>query len=56
MLKSLMEAWPPHVWVNVHSGMEALFMPFDHKAMEPTVRTAQKTKQTTNNDLVPSLI
>ena len=35
MLKSLMEAFSPHVWVNVHSGMEALFMPFDHKAMEP---------------------
>jgi hypothetical protein len=35
MLKSLMDAFSPHVWVNVHSGMEALFMPFDHKAMEP---------------------
>ena len=20
----------PHVWLNVHSGMEALFMPYDH--------------------------
>ena len=31
----LTDAFNPHVWVNVHSGMEALFMPFDHKAMEP---------------------
>ena len=22
----------PHVWLNVHSGMEALFVPWDHKA------------------------
>ncbi len=22
----------PHVWVNVHSGMEAMFTPWDHKA------------------------
>ncbi|GBF89660.1 metallocarboxypeptidase A [Raphidocelis subcapitata] len=25
----------PHVWVNVHSGMYALFTPFDHKATVP---------------------
>ena len=35
MMKTLLEEFAPHVWVNVHSGMEALFMPFDHKAEEP---------------------
>ena len=25
----------PHVWASVHSGMEALFMPYDHKASVP---------------------
>ena len=35
MMKTLLEEFRPHVWVNVHSGMEALFMPFDHKAEEP---------------------
>ena len=36
MLKSLLDDFRPHVWVNVHSGMEALFLPFDHVAQEPT--------------------
>jgi hypothetical protein len=31
IVKRVVEKWHPHVWVNVHSGMEALFMPFDHK-------------------------
>jgi hypothetical protein len=22
----------PHVWLNVHSGMEAMFVPWDHLA------------------------
>ena len=32
MLRALAASWKPHVWVNVHSGMEALFMPYDHRA------------------------
>jgi hypothetical protein len=32
MLRALAAGWKPHVWVNVHSGMEALFMPYDHRA------------------------
>lgn len=32
MLRALAAEWKPHVWVNVHSGMEALFMPYDHRA------------------------
>ena len=34
-MRRLAEALQPHVWVNVHSGMEALFMPYDHKATIP---------------------
>ena len=29
---SLAKALQPHVWLNVHSGMEAMFTPWDHKA------------------------
>ena len=28
MLHAELAAFKPHVWVNVHSGMEALFMPY----------------------------
>ena len=35
LLRDALEAWRPHAWVNVHSGMRALFMPFDHVAAEP---------------------
>ena len=28
-------AFRPHAWVNVHSGMEGLFMPYDHVAVIP---------------------
>ncbi len=40
MVKALAEALKPHVWVNVHSGMEALFLPYDHKAEVPPPRDA----------------
>ena len=32
MLRGLAAGFKPHVWVNVHSGMEALFLPYDHRA------------------------
>ena len=35
MLLELLQGFKPHAWVNVHSGMEALFMPFDHVANVP---------------------
>ncbi|KAG0554125.1 hypothetical protein KC19_12G064800 [Ceratodon purpureus] len=35
ILQRLVKEFAPHVWVNVHSGMEALFMPYDHKKMMP---------------------
>lgn len=38
ILQQLVKEFAPHVWVNVHSGMEALFMPYDHKKMVPNDR------------------
>ncbi len=40
MLRRLAEGLRPHVWLNVHSGMDALFMPYDHQARIPGVRRA----------------
>ena len=34
LLRDALAAFKPHAWVNVHSGMRALFMPFDHVAQE----------------------
>ncbi|KAH9560715.1 hypothetical protein CY35_06G121600 [Sphagnum magellanicum] len=51
ILLQLAKSFNPHVWVNVHSGMEALFMPYDHKAMLPLDQGAaamQKLLQTLN--------
>lgn len=35
IMRKLALTFEPHVWVNVHSGMEALFMPYDHKNTTP---------------------
>ncbi|KAL2471795.1 Zn-dependent exopeptidase superfamily protein [Abeliophyllum distichum] len=35
LMRKLSVSFEPHVWVNVHSGMEALFMPYDHKNTTP---------------------
>jgi hypothetical protein len=35
LLRDALAAWRPHAWVNVHSGMRALFMPYDHVAAMP---------------------
>lgn len=37
MLHGLASQFRPHVWLNVHSGMEAMFTPYDHKAFVSTV-------------------
>ncbi|KAL7155632.1 hypothetical protein ABFS83_03G089200 [Erythranthe nasuta] len=34
-MRKLSVSFEPHIWVNVHSGMEALFMPYDHKNTTP---------------------
>ncbi|KAG9453078.1 hypothetical protein H6P81_005982 [Aristolochia fimbriata] len=31
----LSKSFSPHLWVNVHPGMEALFMPYDHRNTTP---------------------
>ncbi|XP_035551277.1 carboxypeptidase A6-like [Juglans regia] len=35
IMRKLALSFDPHVWINVHSGMEALFMPYDHKNTTP---------------------
>lgn len=35
MLLTLAKELKPHVWLNVHSGMYALFTPYDHKGHVP---------------------
>ncbi|GAB2232454.1 hypothetical protein Droror1_Dr00011487 [Drosera rotundifolia] len=35
IMRKLAMTFEPHVWINVHSGMEALFMPYDHKNTTP---------------------
>lgn len=35
LVLALAREYQPHVWLNVHSGMEALFTPYDHKAAVP---------------------
>ena len=42
-LLALATHFKPHVWMNVHSGMEALFMPYDHLATIPKGHVAQAT-------------
>eukprot|EP00199_Chlamydomonas_sp_CCMP681_P000620 CAMPEP_0119105008 /NCGR_PEP_ID=MMETSP1180-20130426/3080_1 /TAXON_ID=3052 ORGANISM="Chlamydomonas cf sp, Strain CCMP681" /NCGR_SAMPLE_ID=MMETSP1180 /ASSEMBLY_ACC=CAM_ASM_000741 /LENGTH=496 /DNA_ID=CAMNT_0007089929 /DNA_START=150 /DNA_END=1637 /DNA_ORIENTATION=- len=42
----------PHVWVNVHSGMEAMFTPWDHKAeVPPEAAEALRVLQTLQKEL-----
>jgi hypothetical protein len=35
VLLALAKELHPHVWLNVHSGMYALFTPYDHKGHVP---------------------
>eukprot|EP00958_Prasinococcus_capsulatus_P004159 scaffold388_cov380-Prasinococcus_capsulatus_cf.AAC.16 len=41
IIKHVAETFRPTLWVNVHSGMHALFLPFDHRAEIPKVHNAQ---------------
>ena len=41
LLHDLVSGFKPHVWVNFHTGMEALFMPYDHVARMPTGPNAE---------------
>ncbi|CAI9296308.1 unnamed protein product [Lactuca saligna] len=44
MMRKLSRSFHPHMWVNVHSGMEALFMPYDHKNTTPPGEQSEKMK------------
>ncbi|CAL8466007.1 g5543 [Coccomyxa elongata] len=44
-LLELAKKFRPHVWMNAHSGMEALFMPYDHLPHIPSGEVAQATLQ-----------
>lgn len=44
-LLELAKKFRPHVWMNAHSGMEALFMPYDHLPNIPSGEVAQATLQ-----------
>ncbi|CAK9178333.1 unnamed protein product [Ilex paraguariensis] len=43
-MRKLSISFEPHIWVNVHSGMEALFMPYDHKNTTPDGLPSQKMR------------
>ncbi|CAJ2642851.1 unnamed protein product [Trifolium pratense] len=44
IMRKLAVSFEPHIWVNVHSGMEALFMPYDHKNTTPDGLPLQQMK------------
>ncbi|KAK7311015.1 hypothetical protein RJT34_08863 [Clitoria ternatea] len=44
IMRKLAMSFEPHVWINVHSGMEALFMPYDHKNTTPDGLPLQRMK------------
>ncbi|KAG9153044.1 hypothetical protein Leryth_012305 [Lithospermum erythrorhizon] len=44
LMRKLSVSFEPHLWVNVHSGMEALFMPYDHKNTTPDGLPSQRMK------------
>ncbi|KAL4580227.1 hypothetical protein LXL04_016412 [Taraxacum kok-saghyz] len=44
MMRKLSKSFNPHIWVNVYSGMEALFMPYDHKNTTPSGEQSEKMK------------
>ena len=44
-LLALARGFRPHVWMNAHSGMEALFMPYDHLPHIPAGEAAAATLQ-----------
>ncbi|XP_057861349.2 metallocarboxypeptidase A-like protein ARB_03789 isoform X2 [Cryptomeria japonica] len=44
IMQKLVHSFKPHLWVNVHSGMEALFMPYDHRNTTPDGASAKLMK------------
>ncbi|KAF2310207.1 hypothetical protein GH714_007210 [Hevea brasiliensis] len=48
IMRKLALSFDPHIWVNVHSGMEALFMPYDHRNTTPDGLPSQRMKSLLN--------
>lgn len=44
LMREITRSFHPHIWVTVHSGMEALFMPYDHKNGTPEGFTSKLMK------------
>ncbi|WOG99819.1 hypothetical protein DCAR_0519175 [Daucus carota subsp. sativus] len=44
LMRKLSGSFEPHMWINMHSGMEALFMPYDHKNTTPDGLPSQRMK------------
>uniref|UniRef100_A0ACD5VA31 Uncharacterized protein n=1 Tax=Avena sativa TaxID=4498 RepID=A0ACD5VA31_AVESA len=49
IMQELSKSFKPHIWVNVHSGMEALFMPYDHKNTTPDGAPSQLMRSLLEN-------
>ncbi|KQJ92951.2 hypothetical protein BRADI_3g01750v3 [Brachypodium distachyon] len=49
IMRELSKSFKPHIWVNVHSGMEALFMPYDHKNTTPDGVSSQLMRSVLEN-------
>lgn len=45
IMRKLSISFDPHIWVNVHSGMEALFMPYDHRNTTPDGLPSQQMRR-----------
>mmetsp|Transcript_12451 Transcript_12451/g.33975 ORF Transcript_12451/g.33975 Transcript_12451/m.33975 type:complete len:413 (-) Transcript_12451:223-1461(-) len=55
LVLEIARAFQPHVWLNVHSGMEAMFVPWDHQSkVAPEASEALKILQTIKRDLFTS--
>ncbi|KAK8551690.1 hypothetical protein V6N13_120136 [Hibiscus sabdariffa] len=44
IMREVATSFSPHIWVNVHSGTVALFMPYDHKKSTPDGLPSQRTR------------
>ncbi|KAJ6802276.1 carboxypeptidase B2 [Iris pallida] len=44
IMRNITKLFDPHIWVTVHSGMEALFMPYDHRNGTPDGYTSKTMK------------
>ncbi|KAL2895493.1 Zinc carboxypeptidase A 1 [Bienertia sinuspersici] len=49
IMRKLVLSFEPHLWVNVHSGMQALFMPYDHRNTTPDGASSAKMKALVND-------